>query len=822
MDAGAGRRVLVSHAGPDTGWAEWVAWQLDAAGYQVELDRWDWETGSNFVFKMEDALEAADAVVAVWSAAYFEPGRFTGDEWTAVFAARDKLVPVRVERVTPPKLLGPLLYRDLFSKPEEAARRELLDAMRAPGKPSSAPVFPGAPPPAPAGGPRLPGVLPTIWNVPPRSPAFVGRDRMLAELRETLSTESRVAVQALHGMGGVGKSLLAVEFAHRFAGDYDLVWWIDAEQVPTIGDRYATLAIKLNLVDPDADVPAALDAVRGHLRQVPRWLVIFDNAEDPAALRAWLPEGPGRALVTSRNPRWREVAAIREVDVFARPESVKLLREQAPTLNKADAHAIANAVGDLPLALAQAAGVISGGLTAAQYRTALQSEVAALLDSGVPATYSASLAATVRIALNRADDTNPVAAEMARVYSFLAAEPIPPDWVIKAAASAPDTLPAQLAEAAHSPLRLTQATTVLARHGLVRSRDVGTVMHRLTGSIIRASLTGDQIPGYRRAAEAVVLAAVPGDPVDPATWPDWAILLPHLRDLPLDTDRPAIRGLATSAAWSLFTRGEYVSGRDYTTPLYQRWRTTLGPDHPDTLTSAHHLANDLRGLRELQAARKLDEDTLVRRRRVLGEDHRDTLRSANNLAIDLRRLGDVQRARQLDEDTLARRRRVLGEDHRDTLRSAGNLAIDLRRLGEVQRARQLDEDTLARQRRVLGEDHPHTLSTAYNLANDLSELGELEAARQLDEDTLARIRRVLGEDHPETLRAAGNLAIVLRRLGDVQQARQLDEDTLARRRRVLGEDHPDTLMVQNRLTGNDADSSGSGSEPEQERPRESR
>jgi hypothetical protein len=109
--AGGGRRVLVSHAGPDTGWAEWVAWYLDAAGYQVELDRWDWETGSNFVFKMNAALEAADAVVAIWSAAYFEPGRFTGDEWTAVFAAREKLVPLRIETVTPPPLLAPMMYR---------------------------------------------------------------------------------------------------------------------------------------------------------------------------------------------------------------------------------------------------------------------------------------------------------------------------------------------------------------------------------------------------------------------------------------------------------------------------------------------------------------------------------------------------------------------------------------------------------------------------------------------------------------------------------------------------------------------------------------
>src|SRR6185369_6541137 len=121
------------------------------------------------------------------------------------------------------------------------------------------------------------------------------------------------------------------------------------------------LAIKLGLVEPGSDVPTALDAVRGRLRQTSRLLMIFDNAEDPAALRAWLPDGPGRTLVTSRNPFWSGIAAGRKVDVFARPESVTLLREQAPTLTEADADAIADAVGDLPLALAQAAGVISSG-----------------------------------------------------------------------------------------------------------------------------------------------------------------------------------------------------------------------------------------------------------------------------------------------------------------------------------------------------------------------------------------------------------------------------------------------------------------------------
>jgi hypothetical protein len=178
---------------------------------------------------------------------------------------------------------------------------------------------------------------------------------------------------------------------------------------------------------------------------------------------------------------------------------------------------------------------------------------------------------------------------------------------------------------------------------------------------------------------------------------------------------------------------------------------------------------------------QLDEDTLARRRRDLGEDHPDTLAAASNLAVSLRAVGGLpgtltsfpgslasslhrgeqQAARELDEDTLVRRRRVLGEDHPDTLASASGLAISLRAVGERQAARELNEDTLARRRRVLGEDHPDTLAAASNLVGALFELGEYQAAKELNEDILARRRRVLGEDHPDT-GASAAFAIFLR------------------------------------------------------------
>jgi hypothetical protein len=636
------------------------------------------------------------------------------------------------------------------------------------------------------------------WGgVPPRNPAFTGRDGLLGEIRNGLASGSRVAVHALHGLGGVGKTQLAAEYAHRFAAEYDVAWWVSSEQAELIGPQFAALAEELGCAAAGSVLEVMRSAVLADLRQRPRWLLIFDNAESPEAIAPWLPAGTGHVLITSRSGRWEDIAVPVRVDVLARPESQALLQALLPGIPAATASRLAAALGDLPLALAQAAGYIAEtGLPADKYLELLSSQAGPLMDAGQPASYPTSLAAVIQLSFSQLRDEDQAAADMAAACAFLGPEPIP----LSLFTASPGLLPPALGQAAADPAQWRPVLARLGRQALARVEGNAIQVHRLTQAIIRSLLPEQDADAARAAAEAVITAGHPGDPHGADSWPGWARLLPHLTALdPARTSNPALRTMACAAARYLAFSGDAPGSHDLARPLFEGWRGRDGADDRHTLEAAFTLSVALRELGQFRAAHELSTDTVARRRRVLGEDHPDTLISVNNLANDLFMLDDFQAARKLREDNLARRRRVLGEDHPDTLRTAANLANDLAMLGELQPAIKIGRDVLARRGRVLGQDHPETLASLNNLAAALGASGDHKAARKLHEKALPQRRRILGADHPDALQSAVALATELSTLGYHRAALDLNQDTLARRRRLLGYDHLDTLATATRL-----------------------
>ncbi|TFH49723.1 MAG: toll/interleukin-1 receptor domain-containing protein, partial [Methanothrix sp.] len=422
---------FISYNKADRQWAEWIAWQLEDEGYSVVIQCWDFLPGCNFVLEMHEAAKDAERTIGVLSP-HFLASMFTQPEWAVAFVKdptgkNRKLLLIRVQDCQPDGLLAAISYLDLVGLDEDKARKNILAAAGGKRlKPSSPPGFPGDR--TASRGPRFPGALPPIWNVPHlRNRNFTGREPMLNGLHTALySSQPDSWLQALSGLGGKGKTTLAREYAYRYQADYDLVWWVHADEPASITMDYVGLAAALGL--PKMDSPdQVVNAVNGWLGQNRKWLLIFDNALDLDALNRFLPQGgDGHVLITSRNPNWGGVAKVLPVDVFEPTEAVDFIFRRTNQDDQASSEALATETGRLPLALEQAGAYIKeSGIKLSDYLARFRKNRAEILKRGKPTDYLDTVATTWKISFQAVRTKSPAGADLLVLCSFLAPDDIP-------------------------------------------------------------------------------------------------------------------------------------------------------------------------------------------------------------------------------------------------------------------------------------------------------------------------------------------------------------------------------------------------------------
>nr|VFJ75517.1 MAG: NB-ARC domain-containing protein [Candidatus Kentron sp. FW] len=628
----------------------------------------------------------------------------------------------------------------------------------------------------------------TTHNLPPRNPYFSGREQLLVDLGKKLTEQGMAELQ---GLGGMGKTHTALEYAHRHLGQYPFLGWLRAEDPEALAEGFAALSRLLGLgTENISDRNLVIDRVRRALEARDRGLLIFDNVESEADIRPYLPSPwRGHILITSRSPALGLVRDSLSPKIFTLEEAQELLKKHLdPEHPEALAELLAE-LGGLPLALEQARAYLrETGSRVGQYLALFRGHRSRLLAHRAPGSQAeVTVATTWKLAFQRIMEEMPEAEAFLNLCAFLAPEDIPRRLFRAGAEHVPDRLANRVAD----DWEFNRLIGLLRRHALLEVQGDGLSFHRLVQTVLVERLAAAEKDEWLARTIRVLAAAFPFDEKDLGTWAPSAALLPHVQAAWDRAQKHAFRSrelghLLNGAGIYLLARGEYARSRELLAASLEIRQQLLGKDHPDTATSLNNLALLLKSQGEYQEAQPLYEQALAICRAVSGEEHPDTATSLSNLAVLLQTQGETDKARPLYEQALAIRRAALGEEHPDTATSLNNLAGLLESQGETDQARPLYEQALAIYRTAFGEEHPDTATSYNNLGLLLLEQGEQAQAVSYLARALAILETGLPTEHPHILLSLYNLGVACLETGEIDKTRGY-----LTRARQIKERHPE-------------------------------
>jgi tetratricopeptide (TPR) repeat protein len=600
-----------------------------------------------------------------------------------------------------------------------------------------------------------------LHNLPaPSSAVFVDRMDDLAELDAVMSQEPAASAPVVHGLGGTGKSTLALHYAHRTRDRYNPVWWINADSPTSVTNGLAELAARLSPYENPAAKTSAEAATWAisWLQSHTGWLIVFDDADSPHSLESVLGTlSGGRHLITSRRATgWHRVGRPLPLAVLPRDAARDMLMRIVNPGDDSDQavfERLAAELGCLPLALEQAAAYIehtqitpAGYLDRLRRYPARMFAASGLSDAGESGRQR-TIARVWQLSLEAIESEQPLAGEILRTLAWFSPDPIPRDLVYRVHED--------------DPITVDDALALLHAYSMITLAPQTVTIHRLVQAVARLAdpadphRTPDAISQARARAEKILLESLPENPLfNVDNWPRWRELLPHALALTAhispEQDTPVTASILVEASGFLQGDGHYDQGIQAAQRAVNAYGRLQGPDSVDTLTARSYLASAYRAAGDLATAAPLHQRNLADAERALGEDHPETLVARANLAYLAAMQHDEHRALELYSRNLAASERVNGPDHPHTLNTRANLASSYRATGDLDRAIELHERNVADYARVFGDDHAETVTARSNLAYAYQLKGDLERAIPLHRRVLADRERLYGPDHGHT------------------------------------------------------------------------
>ena len=724
----------------DEAWAKWVSWVLEnKLGIKTIIQEYDFHVGDNFKERMHDALKRADAVVLILTRTYMESAYCT-EEWTNA----DKIIPIRFDNCSPEGLLKTRVYIDLFDLDKDSARNRLMAKLKGSVRPENEPDAPFATysTTTPAAEPEYPSASTLVSNLPNRNKYFTGREDILDKIYAGFKSSPVVSVI---GLGGIGKTQISIEYAYQHASDYKLIWYFNADSDEDCRE-FARRVIGLDNAS-EVDFVTVKRVLDDWFRKNSpnQYLLIYDNAEGCTDLKKYLPPNYGKShiLINSRERLIGIVAERLPATVFSTTDSVSFLQKRIPTADTHDAQTLADALGDLPLALECAAAYIEEkDYTLPQYLKLYEQHHLRVLNNPAASTEYDKTIMTVWNATFESiskeaehDALTKAAFQLFKLCACCASDDIPLQFFIDGRNEAPQPLRDYL-DPNDTPSH-DEIISRLIRYSLITMRRIDDnaliSVHRLIQAVVNH--------GFEQNKEWVdCCLRIAGSVFDyeygtRKEFDEFTLNMPHVIEITRhaavsmmdDDSQIKIALLYSKIGKGLRSQGDYPKALEWYYKALAIYEKVLGAEHPDTATTYNNIALVYHAQGDYPKALEWYFKALAIFEKALGAEHPDTATTYNNIALVYKAQSDYPKALEWYYKALEIKEKVLGAEHPSTATTYNNIAGVYYAQGDYAKALEWYYKALAIFEKALGAEHPYTAGTYNNIQKVLQRIGKSDA-----------------------------------------------------------------------------------------------